>query len=213
MALFIPAVHSCHLNAQNDGIEDGQLNYCGAFYDAATATELLNQLRAQLPWQQLPIVLFGKSHLQPRLIYWCGDRDYRYSRQTLAARPWPPLLATLRDQVNAATQRAFNHVLVNYYRQGGDSMGWHSDDEPELGDQPAIASLSLGDERRFLLRHRAKPLKAALVLGHGSLLLMHGPLQRHWQHALPKTRRPMTGRINLTFRRIGPPFECPRAAN
>ena len=175
-----------------------------AFLPAAEAESLLAQLSAEVAWEQRTIRLFGQEFPQPRLTAWYGDPAARYTYSGLAwePRPWTPSLLALRQRVEIATASPFNSVLLNLYRDGRDSMGWHADDEPELGPEPAIASLSLGATRRFRLRPRAglvhPPL--SLDLASGSLLLMRGPTQRHWQHALPKTARPLGPRLNLTFR-------------
>ena len=179
-----------------------------AFLPEAEAETLLAQLTAEVAWEQRDIRIFGKAMPQPRLTAWYGDPAARYTYSGLIwePRPWLPALHTLRRRIEAATSTRFNSVLLNYYRHGQDSMGWHADDEPELGPAPAIASLSLGATRRFRLRPRGglayPPL--ALDLPHGSLLLMRGPTQQHWQHALPKTARLVGPRRNLTFRWVGP---------
>ncbi len=149
--------------------------------------------------------LFGREHLTPRLCAWYGDPGvrYAYSGQALEPLPWPPALARLRARLQNALGCPFNSVLCNLYRDGTDSMGWHSDDEASLGPRPVIASLSLGAARRFALRHRTRAYRSvALALGHGDLLIMAGDTQHHWQHAVPKTRRPIAPRINLTFRTV-----------
>jgi len=179
------------------------------FLPAAEADQALDRLWQELEWSQKEIVLFGRRVMQPRLMAWYGDPEavYRYSGLTLAPLAWHPLLKRLRDRIEHVTGSRFNAVLANAYRDGRDSMGWHSDDEPELGDAPVIASLSLGATRRFLLRRRdhgsaKRPPSIVLVLDHGSLLLMQGDSQRVYQHALPRTQRPVTLRINLTFRLV-----------
>jgi alkylated DNA repair dioxygenase AlkB len=175
-----------------------------AFLPPAEAAALLAQLIAEVAWEQRAIRIFGQQVPQPRLTAWHGDpaARYTYSGLTWEPRPWSPALQALRLRVEAATGTRFNSVLLNYYRDGRDSMGWHADDEPELGPAPAIASLSLGAPRRFRLRPQGSlahpPL--GLDLPSGSLLLMRGPTQQHWQHALPKTARPVGPRLNLTFR-------------
>ena len=175
-----------------------------AFLSAAEATNFLAELTTEAAWEQRSIRLFGQEFPQPRLTAWHGDAEarYTYSGLTWEPRPWTAALQVLRRRVEAATRTTFNSVLLNLYRDGRDSMGWHADDEPELGPAPAIASVSLGAPRRFRLRPRAglghAPL--SLDLPHGSLLLMRGPTQQHWQHALPKTARPVGPRLNLTFR-------------
>ena len=145
--------------------------------------------------------------LQPRLSAWHGDLSYRYSGIRLEPQPWSPLLARLRRRIEAITGCRFNSVLLNLYRDGGDSMGMHSDDERELGARPAIASLSLGETRDFVMRHRHRKDLAGLKLPLpcGSLLLMRGDTQRHWRHGINRTRRDCGARLNLTFRRILPP--------
>ena len=161
-------------------------------------------MRDGLAWRQETLRLFGRSIPQPRLSTWYGDpgAHYRYSGLHLDPLPWHPALHALRTRLRRRLGHDFNSVLANRYRYGRDSMGWHSDDEPELGDEPLIASLSLGATRRFRLRHRARGETLDLDLDHGSLLIMAGTLQRHWQHQLPRTRRPLGERLNLTFRRI-----------
>jgi len=177
------------------------------FLPESEASTLRAQLTAEVAWEQRAIRMFGRELPQPRLTAWHGDpaARYTYSGLTWEPRPWTPALLDLRQRVAAATGARFNSVLLNYYRDGRDSMGWHADDEPELGPSPVIASLSLGATRRFRLRPigpkagaLAQPL--GLDLPNGSLLLMRGPTQHCWQHALPKTARPTGPRLNLTFR-------------
>ena len=178
-----------------------------AFLTAAEAETLFAQLTTEVAWEQRAIRMFGQELPQPRLTAWHGDpaARYTYSGLTWEPQPWTPALLDLCQRIAAATATPFNSVLLNYYRDGRDSMGWHSDDEPELGDAPAIASLSLGAMRRFRLRPRGglAHLPLSLDLPSGSLLLMRGPTQHHWQHALPKTARPVGPRLNLTFRWVG----------
>jgi alkylated DNA repair dioxygenase AlkB len=171
----------------------------------AETVELLQRLIADIDWRQESISLFGKRHLQPRLSAWYGDPDsnYRYSGLDNTPQAWTTDLQSLREQVEASCGYRFNSVLLNYYRDGLDSMGMHADDEPELGPDPVIASLSLGATRRMRFSHRHgghAPLN--LPLEGGSLLLMTGPTQRNWKHGINKTRRPCGPRVNLTFRRI-----------
>ncbi|MDO5505285.1 MAG: alpha-ketoglutarate-dependent dioxygenase AlkB [Pseudoxanthomonas suwonensis] len=173
----------------------------------ANADALLTALREQLPWSVHRVRLFGREVDVPRLSCWIGEPDavYRYSGATFRPVPWPTWLLPLRRQVEDACGTRFNSALANRYRDGRDAMGWHSDDEPELGTDPVIASLSLGGSRRFLLRSRATPVqRQAHVLGHGDLLVMAGATQRLARHALPRTARPVQERINLTFRLVLP---------
>jgi alkylated DNA repair dioxygenase AlkB len=169
------------------------------------ADALLARLRTGISWENHRIRMFGREVASPRLSCWIGDPDasYVYSRTRFEPHPWPDVLLDLRERVEQACGARFNSVLANLYRDGRDAMGWHSDDEPELGPQPVIASLSLGEPRRFLLRTREGGARAQeLTLGHGSLLRMAGDTQRHYRHALPRMARVTTARINLTFRPI-----------
>jgi len=169
--------------------------------------DLLQRLIADSEWRQERITVYGKPYLQPRLSAWYGDLSYRYSGIRLEPLPWSPLLLELKNRVETLTGLEYNSVLLNYYRDGNDGMGMHSDDEPELGSRPAIASLNLGETRDFVMRHRhRKDLDTLkLPLPAGSLLLMRGDTQLNWRHGIRKLRRPCGPRINLTFRRIFPP--------
>ena len=168
------------------------------------APAALCALRDELDWEQREIVLFGRPVLQPRLIAWAGELGYRYSGQTLPPRPFTPALARLLDRVRARTGEPFNHVLANRYRDGGDSMGFHADDEPELGRDPVVAIVSLGTARRLAVkprRGRGDP-GHAFDLGHGALLVMGGTCQRHYVHGVPRQPSVQGERISLTFRRL-----------
>jgi alkylated DNA repair dioxygenase AlkB len=153
---------------------------------------------------QKEIVLFGRRRMQPRLTAWYGDSAayYQYSGLSLSPLPWHPDLLQIRDRLASSSPAAFNSVLANAYRDGRDSMGWHRDDERELGPRPVIASVSLGQARRFLIREEGERA-VGLTLESGSLLIMKGDFQRRFRHSLPKTRRPAGLRINLTYRRVG----------
>lgn len=174
---------------------------------APEAGALRQALLDEVAWEVHRIRVFGREVDSPRLSCWIGDADarYRYSGTDFVPHAWPPSLAGLPERLALTAGGSFNSVLLNRYRDGRDAMGWHSDDEPELGVRPLIASLSLGAPRRFVFRHRLdRSLKRELVLGHGDLLLMAGDTQRLYHHALPRTARPVGERINLTFRRIAP---------
>lgn len=170
------------------------------------ASTLATTLVHELEWEQRHIVLFGKRVMQPRLIAWAGELPYRYSGQTLEPRPWPDAARVVLMRMSATAQVAFNHVLINRYRDGKDSMGYHSDDEPELGPDPVVATLSLGETRRFVLRRQDRQSEEpplVLPLCHGSLLIMGGTCQRLYRHAIPRdTGSSVKERISLTFRRI-----------
>jgi alkylated DNA repair dioxygenase AlkB len=186
-------------------LADAELSFAPDFLSVAHASTLFEALRREIAWETHRIRLFGRELASPRLSCWIGDpgASYVYSNARFEPRAWSKSLRALRAEVSEATGEEFNSVLANLYRDGRDGMGWHSDDEPELGPQPVIASLSLGAARRFLLKHRRDPTrKLAIELPAGSLLLMRGDTQQNYRHALPKTARPVDARINLTFRRI-----------
>jgi alkylated DNA repair dioxygenase AlkB len=168
--------------------------------------ELLRELIDNTTWRQEQVTLFGRTYPQPRLSAWYGDKKlkYSYSGITLEARPWSQVLLDLKSRVEMLVGDQFNSLLLNYYRDHRDAMGMHSDDETELGKQPVIASLSLGEERTFLLRHKyRKDLSTLkLPLPSGSLLLMKGDTQHYWKHGINKVKHPCGPRVNLTFRNI-----------
>lgn len=167
---------------------------------------ILQSLIRHIHWRQERVTLWGRTCPQPRLVAFYGEdaRSYAYSGVTLAARPWTPGLLELKSRVERRCGHAFNTVLLNYYRDQRDSMGFHSDDEPELGPCPVIASLSFGAERRFVLKHRHRDDvdDVVLPLASGSLLLMQGATQANWKHGIPRTSRVCGPRVNLTFRTI-----------
>lgn len=169
----------------------------------------LERLIREIDWRAEEIVVWGRRLAQPRLIAWHGEpgRRYVYSGLSLEARPWTALLAALRRRVEEICAAEFDCVLLNYYRDHRDSMGMHSDDEPELGERPVIASLSFGAERVFAMKHRRDAAVAPLRLrlASGSLLLMKGETQTNWKHGVAKQARPCGARVNLTFRRIAAP--------
>ena len=193
-----------------------------ARFDAwpAAPDAMLRELIDHIPWQQQTIRIAGQARLQPRLTAWYGDPGtrYTYSGLTLDPAPWTPLLAKIRASVEAVSGYAFNSVLLNHYRDERDAMGMHSDDEPELGERPVIASVSLGAVRTFVVQPRkGRAAEGAsafrLPLASGSLLLMAGDTQRNWKHGVDRERTPCGPRINLTFRRIiARPYERTAAA-
>lgn len=160
-----------------------------------------SQLQKVIPWQQHRLQMFGKELNEPRLSCWMGDHSYRYSKRRRAPEPWHPLVKEIGQLVSQHCGEEFNGVLLNLYRHGQDSMGWHGDNEPELGMNPTIASVTLGASRRFKLRHHGGQ-QLELLLSHGSLLVMAGEMQHYWQHALPKMSACQAPRINLTFRKL-----------
>ncbi len=187
-------------------LADAELTLYRSFYPQDQADQLFETLRDKLPWQQDQITVAGKAIAIPRLQAWFGEAglDYTYSGLRMTPTPFSAELEKIRQRIQALTQTPFNSVLANLYRDGQDSVGWHSDDEPELGNNPTIASLSLGGTRRFLLKHKRNKLLPTfeLSLHHGDLLIMGGTTQRYWRHQVPKTRLQVSPRINLTFRRI-----------
>ena len=187
-------------------LEDAEVYYCRELPLARTAEAVMNQLIDEVPWRAENIVVYGKNYAQPRLTAWYGDNgaNYTYSGIRLEPLPWTDALIDIKNRVEQVSGADFNSVLLNYYRNHRDSMGLHSDDEPELGRRPIIASLSLGEERIFVLRHKTRrDLKIGrLKLASGSLLLMKGETQHCWKHGIEKEKRPCDPRVNLTFRRI-----------
>ena len=185
---------------------DGDVVFDAGFFSDSEADRLLTALLSSLLWEQHRVRVYGRTYPAPRLSAWHGDEGlrYTYSGLTLEAQPWTPELQDIRSQIEAAAGTSFNTVLLNQYRNGKDSMGWHSDDEPELGTNPVIASVSFGDARRFIMRHRTRDDidRVELSLGHGSVLIMRGATQHNWQHHVPRTARSVGTRVNLTFRLV-----------
>ena len=185
---------------------DAELTFAEHFYQHDEADDLFERLLNETKWQQESIQVWGKSHLQPRLTALQADpgTSYSYSGINLQPNAWSPTLLNIKNDITAACGHRFNSVLLNLYRDQHDSMGWHSDDEPELGKNPVIASLSLGATRGFKLKHKTRAEQKILTLDlqHGSLLIMAGSTQHHWLHSVSKQTRSIAPRINLTFRQI-----------
>jgi alkylated DNA repair dioxygenase AlkB len=189
---------------QRIALEGADVRYWPEAFEREHADALFAALRREIPWEQHRLHLFGREVAAPRLSCWIGDpgATYTYSRTRFVPHAWTPALVSLREDLAARFDLRFNSVLANLYRDGRDSMGWHSDDEPELGAEPIIASLSFGAVRRFRFRSRqTKQVTRVIELAHGSLLAMRGATQRLYQHDLPRTAHAGM-RINLTFRRI-----------
>ncbi len=179
--------------------------HCVGAIGRTESDRLLVSLLDQLKWNQHEITMFGKTHASPRLSAWHGDPEavYTYSQNRLEPQPWTDELDYARKLMQTLTDTRFNSVLVNRYRDGQDSMGWHADDEPELGPNPIIASLSLGASRKFHLRRKDNHKeKVSLPLGHGDVIVMSGATQRYWAHQVPKTAAVVGERVNLTFRMV-----------
>ena len=186
-------------------LPDAEIIMHHRFFHENESDGILANLYKTVEWKQENTFLYGRKVALPRLTAWYGDQEksYTYSKIKMKAQPWIPILEHIKFQVEGGCGEKFNSVLLNLYRDGADSIAWHSDDEKELGQNPTIASLSFGDTRSFMLKHKfQKDLKLNIKLTHGSLLIMGGKTQHYWQHQIPKTPASTKPRINLTFRRI-----------
>ena len=185
---------------------DGEVLLYKNLFNLDESDKIFQELLHQIQWRQDAIKIFGKSIILPRKTAWYGDEDktYTYSGIEMNPTPWTPVLETIKSRIEPFTEVRFNSVLLNLYRDGQDSVSWHADDEPELGQNPTIASVSFGATRQFVLKHKfRKDLdKVSIDLTHGSFLLMEGATQHNWLHQVPKTKKAVSERINLTFRVI-----------
>lgn len=187
-------------------LPDADITYFPSYFTTKESDLLYKNLIEKIGWEQQKITIFGKTMNEPRLTAFYGDnnKDYSYSGIRLKPTFWNDDLLLIKSRIEQTTNNIFSSVLLNYYRDGSDSMGWHADDEKELGKNPVIASVSFGATRNFQLKHnhRKDLKKVAIQLSHGSLLLMKGTTQHYWKHQIPKSMKPMSPRINLTFRLI-----------
>lgn len=183
---------------------DGIAEYHGPAFSRQECLFYFDQLRDTVQWTFDEVVLFGRRIVTKRMVAWYGDRDYpyTYSHTTRHALPWTPHLSTLKSRVEELSGEQFNSCLLNLYHNGDEGMGWHSDDESSIVAHSAIASLSFGASRKFLLRHKLKKETVTVQLENGSLLVMKGRTQANWLHCLPKTKKVFHPRINLTFRKM-----------
>lgn len=183
-----------------------ELEVIEAFYDAAESGRIYRRLRHEQDWPDNRYIVAGRQFILPRLQTWHADSGirYSYSNNLLETRPWTPLLSEIRAKVETWLNYRFNSVLVNCYRNGNDYVGWHADNEPELGEYPFIASLSLGAERHLQFRHKKTSDFGQVLLPNGSLLMMQPDFQHHWLHSVPLAPNVTEGRINLTFRKVIP---------
>ena len=184
---------------------DGEAFLYPELFSKEESNHFLHVLQQEITWKQEPIVIFGKQVMQPRLTAWYGDEgmSYRYSGITMQPERWTKSLLKIKERIEAIAGITFNSALLNQYRDGKDSMGWHRDNEKELGHNPVIGSVSFGATRKFVLRHyHDQSVKRSAELAHGSFLLMRGKTQHCWMHSIPKTTKPLGSRINITFRVI-----------
>ncbi|GGG99800.1 alpha-ketoglutarate-dependent dioxygenase AlkB family protein [Mucilaginibacter phyllosphaerae] len=192
-------------NAQSLRLPADLIDYCPGLFSRYESDGLLQKLKDTVNWQQETIQMYGKLLNTPRLTAWYGDnsKTYAFSGKKYEPYPWTPELLYIKQKVEERAGITFNSVLLNNYRNGNDSVAWHADDEPELGTNPVIASVSFGQSRRFDIRHKQNhKLKYAVELESGSLLIMKGDLQHNWEHQVPKSTKAINERINLTFRVI-----------
>ena len=186
-------------------LPDAELVFFPALFSGELADCYYDKIMSETEWQQEVIQMYGKEMQVPRLSAWYADNamPYTYSGITHNAHQLTPALNDIREAINKESGTYFNSVLLNLYRNQNDSVAWHSDDEPELGNNPVIASVSLGQEREFQLRNKQdKKQKYSLILPHGSLLIMKGTTQHYWEHQIAKVKREMEPRVNLTYRMI-----------
>ena len=186
--------------------KDGRAEYLNRFYDTETADGLFNNLLDSLTWESDELFMFGKLVRTARKVAWVGDPEclYTYSGVQKKPQPWSQELAQMRNKLEQFTGHSYNSCLLNLYHTGDEGMGWHSDNERELDSAAPIASISLGARRKFAFRHKYDKTTNSVFLEHGSLLIMHPPIQEYWQHSLLKTKTVTSPRINLTFRKILP---------
>lgn len=195
------------ITAQKLFLKDAEVVLYPALFESEKSDDLFTALHNHIAWKQDPITFFGKTFLQPRLTAYYGDKPYTYSKITMYPSPWIPPLVTIKSVVESLADVKFNGVLLNFYRDGSDYMGWHSDDEKELDLNSPIASVSFGATRRFLFRRKDNHQnKVEIDLNHGDCLIMRGTTQKFWQHQIPKTSKnsahQVGARINLTFRTL-----------
>jgi len=184
--------------------QDGIVNYYGKIFSEKEADFYLEKLLSTIEWKNDEAIIYGKHIITKRKAAWYGDSNYSYtySNTTKHALPWTAELMVLKERVEELTKAKFNSCLLNLYHDGNEGMAWHSDDEKSLGKNTTIASLSFGAERKFSLKHKITKETVSVLLESGSLLVMKGSTQTHWQHSLPKTTKVKTPRVNLTFRTI-----------
>ncbi len=203
MSSLFPQSYPQHLIAR-----DGEVLYYGPVMPEEKALALMREFMSSIAWKHDEAIIFGKLIKTRRKVAWYGDSqyEYRYSGVSRQALHWTPPLQQLKTRIEQQTKAVFNSCLLNLYHNGDEGVGWHSDDEPCLGQNPVIASVSLGAPRRFDFKHKKDGTKASVVLHPGSLLVMRGATQHHWLHCIPKTKKVSSLRISLTFRFMHPPL-------
>ena len=190
---------------KRNGLPTDLLDYRPEVFTAAESEQLMRKFIAEMPWQQKLIKMYDKKVLTPRLTIWIGDtgKDYTYSGEKHNPLPWTKELLMIKNRIEPLAGTTFNSVLLNYYRDGNDSVAWHSDNENSLGEHPVVASVTFGQVRSFDIRNKKDhSLKFSVKLENGSYLLMKGGLQENWEHRIAKSTKPMKPRVNLTFRII-----------
>jgi alkylated DNA repair dioxygenase AlkB len=186
-------------------LPDAEIRFYPRYFEKAESDLMFENLFNEIKWRSDKMKLYGKEFELPRKTAWYGEvgKIYKYSGIQMSPEPWTPTLIKIKTEIEKVAKVEFNSVMMNLYRDGNDGISWHTDAEPELGKNPTIGSVSFGETRRFMLRHRNdKTLKSEIELTHGSFLLMSGSTQHFWQHQIPKTSRKLGARINLTFRLI-----------
>lgn len=196
-----------YIEEENDfkSLPDAEISFYPYFFDESESNLIFEKLSNEIKWRQDKIKLYGKEMDLPRKTAWYGelDKTYKFSGIQLFPEPWTSTLLQIKTKIESIANVEFNSVMMNLYRDGKDGISWHTDAEPELGKNPTIGSVSFGDSRRFMLKHKNdKNLKTEILLTNGSFLLMSGTTQHFWKHQIPKTAKKVGARINLTFRTI-----------
>ena len=183
---------------------DGEAIYYGPVIPAELADQYYQTLFDDIEWRNDEAFIFGKRFVTKRKVAWYGEKPfpYRYSNATKIALPWTETLQKIKSKIEEVSGETYNSCLLNLYHTGEEGMGWHSDGEKELKKQGAIASVTLGAERKFAFKHKETKVTHSVILQNGSLLVMKGACQEHWKHRLPPTKKVKTARVNLTFRTI-----------
>ena len=202
-----------NVNQNNLLPSDGQVNYHPFAFSKEEIESHFHDLSNEIIWQQDVVKLFGKTYITDRKVAWYAEKPfiYRYSGQSKIALPFSPTLLDIKSRVEKLTGSEYDACLLNYYHNGSEGMGWHSDNEKSIRPNSSIASVSLGVTRKFQFKHKTQGLKLDLILDSGSVLDMRGETQEFWMHALPKSKKVLGTRINLTFRKMADSCEIGQA--